>query len=488
MKFYLVFSTALLLVTLGKTQVVPPFGLCANISQGGQVELNFAPNNQPDYYEDFEEIFAQDIVLRTPEYGTFIVENGYLETYTEGLHTWNSFYYTQQLFNEYTLVLTITNVDHFNARGVIFNTNGLYYDPFFEESNFTGYTFLFGYHPAYGGEYSVGKYYNGFFVYVIYWTQTDVINIEDGDINTLKVVSSDGIFDYYINDIYVDTFQDNQIPWGYVGGLSGDGNTVRFNEISCTRDAQLMDRSIEPRRGRVIEEWLDPAGNPTDQPPRMSGWPWDEPDDARGAEDATTDHPKNSSLANPRQQSLRGHQHGVQINELDEFVEYRVYRNGNLIGTTQDTVFTDQLPQYGTYDYHVTAYYDPEGESIPSITKTVTWHPVTYAIDGGNVILPSSGGTITYSAQLFNELPISFANVTYRTFIAEPPFYEQVYGPLFERNFTLTPGWSITIPEMTQVIPAGAVAGMYLFTGKLLYNSNPVREQSFYFHKMSGGE
>ncbi len=175
-------------------------------------------------------------------------------------------------------------------------------------------------------------------------------------------------------------------------------------------------------------------------------------------------------------------------NPLDEFVEYRVYRNGTLIGTTEDTVFTDQLPQYGTYDYHVTAYYDPEGESIPSVTKTVTWNAVTYSIAERNIIVPASGGTITYAAQLFNELPFTFANVTYQTFIAEPPFYSVVHGPLLQRTFTLAPGQSIYIPEMTQTIPADAGPGMYLFTGRLLYNGNIAREQSFYFHKMSGGE
>jgi hypothetical protein len=54
------------------------------------------------------------------------------------------------------------------------------------------------------------------------------------------------------------------------------------------------------------------------------------------------------------------------------FIEYNVYRDGQVIAVTTETTYIDTLPDYGIYDYYVTAIYD-EGESQPSNTETVQW-------------------------------------------------------------------------------------------------------------------
>ncbi|MBS1261728.1 MAG: hypothetical protein MAG453_01060 [Calditrichaeota bacterium] len=59
--------------------------------------------------------------------------------------------------------------------------------------------------------------------------------------------------------------------------------------------------------------------------------------------------------------------------ELDDFVHYRVYRNGAHIAICELETYVDQLPQPGAYTYTVTAFYD-EGESDPSNEATVVWY------------------------------------------------------------------------------------------------------------------
>ncbi|AOW19810.1 reprolysin-like metallopeptidase [Urechidicola croceus] len=54
------------------------------------------------------------------------------------------------------------------------------------------------------------------------------------------------------------------------------------------------------------------------------------------------------------------------------FINYNVYRNNTFITETTETTYLDNLPNYGTYEYYVTAVYD-EGESSPSNIETVVW-------------------------------------------------------------------------------------------------------------------
>jgi len=54
-----------------------------------------------------------------------------------------------------------------------------------------------------------------------------------------------------------------------------------------------------------------------------------------------------------------------------ELTGYNVYRKLNtgsftMVGSTTETMYTDNTPVPGAYTYYVTAVYDPEGESGPS--------------------------------------------------------------------------------------------------------------------------
>ncbi len=49
--------------------------------------------------------------------------------------------------------------------------------------------------------------------------------------------------------------------------------------------------------------------------------------------------------------------------EAEGFLYFNIYRDGELIGTATDTVYTDALPDYGYYNYQVTAFYEEDKES-----------------------------------------------------------------------------------------------------------------------------
>ncbi|WP_179009434.1 CUB domain-containing protein [Winogradskyella forsetii] len=63
----------------------------------------------------------------------------------------------------------------------------------------------------------------------------------------------------------------------------------------------------------------------------------------------------------------------VQVNVSGlSFIEYNLYRDAQLLTTTTELTYIDTLPNYGAYDYYVTAVY-VEGESIPSNIETIEW-------------------------------------------------------------------------------------------------------------------
>ncbi|MDP8207947.1 MAG: T9SS type A sorting domain-containing protein [Candidatus Electryonea clarkiae] len=55
----------------------------------------------------------------------------------------------------------------------------------------------------------------------------------------------------------------------------------------------------------------------------------------------------------------------TRYDELDGFIRFNVYRNGEEISRTTETTYTDQLDDYDNYEYSVTALYD-DGESDPA--------------------------------------------------------------------------------------------------------------------------
>ncbi|MDP8208559.1 MAG: S8 family serine peptidase [Candidatus Electryonea clarkiae] len=61
-----------------------------------------------------------------------------------------------------------------------------------------------------------------------------------------------------------------------------------------------------------------------------------------------------------------------QPGELDEFIQYMVYKDGEVLDSTEDTYYEDNLSDYDTFEYIITALYD-EGESENEGPVEVTW-------------------------------------------------------------------------------------------------------------------
>jgi len=58
--------------------------------------------------------------------------------------------------------------------------------------------------------------------------------------------------------------------------------------------------------------------------------------------------------------------------EAEGFLYFNIYRDGMLLGTSTDTVYTDALPDYGYYNYQVTAFYEEDKES-PAGSVDLQW-------------------------------------------------------------------------------------------------------------------
>jgi len=59
-------------------------------------------------------------------------------------------------------------------------------------------------------------------------------------------------------------------------------------------------------------------------------------------------------------------------NSKADFSNFKVYRNNEFIANTVDTFFNEQLPDYGDYQYQISALYS-EGESSVSVSDSIHW-------------------------------------------------------------------------------------------------------------------
>ena len=76
-------------------------------------------------------------------------------------------------------------------------------------------------------------------------------------------------------------------------------------------------------------------------------------------------------------------------NEGSGFKNFRLYRDDVMIAETENLTYTDQIPEYGYYNYKVTAYYGGTTESPAAVTET-QWGSSTMEVIPGE-----------YSANLF---------------------------------------------------------------------------------------
>lgn len=96
-----------------------------------------------------------------------------------------------------------------------------------------------------------------------------------------------------------------------------------------------------------------------------------------------------------------------------DFTEFKIYRDNELIGTTQSTSYINQLPDYGIYVYAVTAAYTEDGESGAS-RVTMQWGDARVAVQPDSIfqqLQPDSIATQTVIVSNVGQLPMEF-NIT----------------------------------------------------------------------------
>ncbi|MCB2221352.1 MAG: T9SS type A sorting domain-containing protein [Bacteroidetes bacterium] len=97
----------------------------------------------------------------------------------------------------------------------------------------------------------------------------------------------------------------------------------------------------------------------------------------------------------------------------EDFLYFNVYRDATLLGTTTDLEYMDNLPDYGVYNYSVTAMHD-DGESVAA-SGTIQWGNPQIAVDPEQVtafLTPGESTTKAFLIENVGELPLDFSLVT----------------------------------------------------------------------------
>jgi PKD repeat protein len=91
------------------------------------------------------------------------------------------------------------------------------------------------------------------------------------------------------------------------------------------------------------------------------------------------------------------------------FLYFNVYRGGELLGTTTDLTWSDILPDYGVFQYGVTAMHD-EGESVPS-SASIQWGNPHIAVTPAAIdetLEPGASTTDTIFVKNVGELDLAY--------------------------------------------------------------------------------
>ncbi|MCB0821747.1 MAG: T9SS type A sorting domain-containing protein [Bacteroidales bacterium] len=97
----------------------------------------------------------------------------------------------------------------------------------------------------------------------------------------------------------------------------------------------------------------------------------------------------------------------------EDFLYFNVYRNGTLLGTTNDLTYSDNLPDYGVFAYGVTAMHD-DGESVAA-SASIQWGNPHIAVDPvsvGAFLAPGESTTKAFLIENVGELPLEYSLAT----------------------------------------------------------------------------
>jgi hypothetical protein len=116
--------------------------------------------------------------------------------------------------------------------------------------------------------------------------------------------------------------------------------------------------------------------------------------------------------------------------EPDSILYFNIYREGNLIGTSLDTVYTDTLPDYGKYYYQVTAQHGAEQESAADGTW-VQWGNAGIHIEPDSLyeeLIVDSNSVKYLNVSNTGQLPLFYSISTYKPQEKSPAAYCEAKG------------------------------------------------------------
>jgi PKD repeat protein len=343
MKGFVTFLFIVLSLGLLFAQMEPPVNLTAELDDAtGEVELNWQHGVGGGFYEDFEDDVADNWV---PVVGNWSVSGGYYNASSSNYEV-SSSYYNDNFSNfEYEVKMRKT---YGNSNSIGFNFNG---DP--SDINEIGYwNNGYGLHYFADGEWILFVFVSGTYTFIQDFAYSPDLNLGINSWNIIKVIYSDGYIDIYFNGILQGTYYDDSIISGYTGVILYDSDFLGQAEYDYA--------TLQPLTAAYTFGEVDQTENQNIYSCNNESCP-------------NNSNPGDIIGKNLTPQPTLGSQYTYYPNsETRDFQHFKVYRDGSAIGTTTDTFYSDNLSEYGTYEYEVTAYYD-EGESDPAGPITVEW-------------------------------------------------------------------------------------------------------------------
>ncbi len=120
--------------------------------------------------------------------------------------------------------------------------------------------------------------------------------------------------------------------------------------------------------------------------------------------------------------------------ETEEFEYFNIYRDGELIGTATDTTYTDNLPDYGMYNYQVTAYYTGDFES-GATSVNLQWGDAHISVDPSSLyehLVVDSMSTKYLKVYNTGQLDLNYDISTFVEEVKSPDVYCDAIGGGYE--------------------------------------------------------
>ncbi len=331
-----------------------PQNLTADLNdETGEVQLNWE-------YGAFYDDFCEDSGYWRLSDERLSIENCELKMTGNSDNTWASAYYNYE-FTDFIYEFELKRDKSSHTAGS--SMSGIIRSDGFFDDNSNSYLF----NITANGSYSVWKRVNGTPTPIISWSSTPHINTGLGASNIVTINASGTLFELYINGNYIAEFNDDTHSKGYVGLAtydSGSGeNTVTWNYAQI----DYLDKRLK-RKFISLKESQNYSANSNNHIISTMG------------EQSIKYAPDMGFRVTENSVAVKGLLKKKNQQEKQRYDHFEIFRDGVYLDTSSELTYSDQLPDYGHYSYHVKAVLS-EIKSEPSQTVDVNWEePPVYTL------------------------------------------------------------------------------------------------------------